>query len=232
MRNMAAGLAGGFLGSMLFRNSSWAGNGLGGGGGGFGFLEIILLAGVAFLAFRWFRRSRSHAATPQPFGAAPFQPSVLPPLPTAAASDDIASVVGMDLTPFKEARVDDFFKLQAAIMNRELSHVRGTLTTEMAAILENDISVLKSKGQINRIESIAVRESEIIEAWQEADQDFATLHLKASLLDFTVDEKTGAVVGGDKNTPVKFDEYWTFARPRGSYAGSDTWKLTAIENNA
>jgi predicted lipid-binding transport protein (Tim44 family) len=64
---------------------------------------------------------------------------------------------------------------------------------------------------------------EPIEAWQEAGQDFITLKIEASLLDYYVDE-SGRLISGSDTEPVKFQEYWTFTRP----VGPNPWRLSAI----
>jgi len=46
----------------------------------------------------------------------------------------------------------------------------------------------------------------------------------ANLLDYTVDDKSGQVVAGDRSVPVKFEEFWTFCR----LSGRPQWALAAI----
>jgi hypothetical protein len=59
---MAGGLAGGMLGSMLFSSFAGAGGGYGHtGGGGIGMFEIILLAGIGYLIYRYVRHRRKLA---------------------------------------------------------------------------------------------------------------------------------------------------------------------------
>ena len=59
MRSMAGGLMGGMLGSMLFSSFAGAGAGTGGmGGGGIGLFEIILLAGIGYLIYRFIKKKR------------------------------------------------------------------------------------------------------------------------------------------------------------------------------
>ena len=67
--------------------------------------------------------------------------------------------------------------------------------------------------------------AEVTEAWQESGRDFVTVHLAASLLDYTVDDSTGSVVEGSQTAPQNVEEYWTFARP----VGHNPWQLTAIQ---
>ena len=98
----------------------------------------------------------------------------------------------------------------------------------MAAVFRTEFDTLKSKGRINRLENIAVRKVEPSEVWQETGTEYVTVLFTANLLDYTLDEKTGQVVGGDKLNPVKFQEFWTFCRD----IGSTQWKLSAINQAA
>ena len=129
-----------------------------------------------------------------------------------------------DEARFKDATMDIFFKIQGAWTNRELSSANALLTDEMKGIFQQDIDKLLREKKINRLENIAVRKTEITEAWQETGQDFIRLLFMANLLDYTVEESTGTVVAGSKTEPVKFEECWTFTRP----VGNNPWKLSAI----
>ena len=90
---------------------------------------------------------------------------------------------------------------------------------------EEELSQLRARNQQNRMENIALRESEITEVWTENGEDFITVRLHANLLDYTVDAKTGAVVTGSNSEPIEFGEYWTFNRP----VGPNAWKLAAVQ---
>jgi len=57
MRSMAGGLMGGMLGSMLFSSFAGASGGMGS-GGGIGLFEIILLAGIGYLIYRFIKKKR------------------------------------------------------------------------------------------------------------------------------------------------------------------------------
>ena len=58
--------------------------------------------------------------------------------------------------------------------------------------------------------------------------DGASERVVANLLDYTVEEGSGRLVAGSQETPVKFEEYWTFVRP----SESSPWQLTAIQHAA
>jgi len=231
-----AGLAlGGLLGSMLF------GHGM---GGGIGMLEIILIAGGAFLLFRMMRNRQ---ATPQPSsgqgaggGQWQSQPQPQPyqvpssqaqPVETGPSDLDrgIANIrqmdAGFDPARFSDTASDIFFKVQAGWMNRDMREAASVITPEMGDILQKDCDRLRGQGRVNRLENIAVRSVDVTEAWQESGQDYVTVHFLASLLDYTMDERSGQVVEGNRSEPVKFEEFWTFVRP----VGPNAWRLTAIQ---
>lgn len=247
MRNIAGGLAGGLLGGMLggmlFRSMGMAGGG-GVGGGGIGLFEIVLI-GLILYGIWWFikkkRREATATAGPAYYREAlePLQAASYGSLPAAPAygnqqllqSDMDAGLAyirqmdpAFDEQRFKDQCMDNFFKVQGAWANRDLSTIRTSLADAMFGTLQGDADDLKQKKQINRLDNIAVRTVDITEVWQEAGKDFITVRFYANLLDYTVDEASGQVLAGSKTDPVKFDEYWTFTRPVGNYP----WQLSAI----
>ena len=257
MRGMMGGMAGGFLGSMLFRSMGYGGQMGGGGGGGIGLFEILLIGGLLFFGIRFVmaRAAMSgggpgagpgmgYGSQPQDsnsFGGGRPDLRVVQSEPQQGYDhgvmdeDTVANSIrrydgAFDMARFKDSRVDDFFRIQAAWAQRDLTLIRPLVTTEIASSLESELTGLKASGHINHIENVAVRQTQIMEAWQEQGKEYVTLRFYANLLDYTVDEKTGAVVEGDKNQPKKFEEYWTYLREVGR--PDSPWLLTAIEQQS
>jgi predicted lipid-binding transport protein (Tim44 family) len=125
---------------------------------------------------------------------------------------------------FQDLCMDHFFKIQGAWANNDVSAARNLLTEEMFKLIGDDIEKLKLEKKINKLENIAVRSVDIVEAWQESGKDYITTKIYANLLDYTIDGITGQVLSGSKTEPVKFEEYWTFTRP----VGNNPWQLSAI----
>lgn len=236
LRSMAGGMVGGMLGGMLFRSLGFGGMGGGMGGGGIGLFEILLLAGIGYLIYRFVKKNRE-AASGSTFEPEIYREGAVTPISqgyqsTVPKIQDVDAGLAhirqfdqyFDENRYKDLVMDNFFKIQGAWMNRDLSPVQGILTDEMRRIFQTDIDKLIRDKQINRLENIAVRNVEIVEAWQESGQDFINTLIYANLLDYTTDE-AGSVQSGSKNDPVKFEEYWTFTRP----VGNNPWKLTAID---
>jgi predicted lipid-binding transport protein (Tim44 family) len=236
LRNMAGGMLGGMLGSMLFRGTGFAGSG-GMGGGGIGLFEILLLAGIGYLIYRFIKKKRADSNL-NTYAQGGYQDTSAAPMYNTSYQDNQPQADGVDAglshirqmdgsfdeNRFNDTAMDIFFKIQGAWMNRDLTPVSGLLTDEMKRIFQEDLDKLLRNKQINRLENIAVRNVEIEEAWQESGQDYITALIYANLLDYTTDDTSGAVVSGSKTDPVKFEEYWTFTRP----VGNNPWRLSAI----
>jgi predicted lipid-binding transport protein (Tim44 family) len=241
-RGLAGGLVGGMIGNMLFGGSGHAGPGgvpaAGGGCSSIGLFDLLIIGGLLYLGYRWFSR-RQEAY--QSAGDAGGQPVTIPttwqtsepepeplPLPGYDLKAELEPIQRTDPSfneaAFKEKAQDVFFKLQGAWMRQDPTLIKDLATPELAAILEKDLQDLKAKGQINKLENIAIRQVAISEAWQEQGQDYITVGFLANLLDYTVDANTNLVVAGSDTQPVKFEEYWTFTRP----PGPGPWKLSAI----
>ncbi len=239
-RGLAGGLLGGFLGGMLFSGMAH-GSGMGGlGGSGFGLIEILLLAGLAYFLFRKFARrgvAGAGAGTqPIPGRGAPADmftaTGARPSLPDAPGEDPLVAGVkdiwqvdeSFDPDGFKEVAQDLFFKIQAGWTRRDAAVLRGLLGDRLLAEYEGHFADMRREGRINRLENIAVRSVDLVAAGVEGPEIFVTVRFTANLLDYTLDEKTGEVVDGDRENPVKFQEEWTFAHP----VGDRRWKLEGI----
>ena len=247
-------LVGGLIGSLLFGGMGGMGGGL---FGGLGLLELVLIGGLIFFAVSWMRKRQAAGSAGTPayaggygsgYGTSSWQPSGGPALPSGSASgatatleapaevNDVDRGVGhirqmdasFDPVAFGEAATDTFFKVQAAWTTREMARVSALLTPEMLGVLQSQCDRLRSERRINRLENIAVRQAKVTEAWQEKGQDFVTVYFLASLVDYTTDESGAQVLEGSRTEPVKFEEYWTFARP----VGPNAWKLSAIQQPA
>ena len=236
MRSMAGGLVGGMLGGMLFRSLGMAGGGGGMGGGGIGIFEIVLLAGIGYLIYRFIKKRREGSSA-TPFGQGGYQgvaaiPATYQNQIEEPAADELDAGLAhirqmdpaFDENRFNDTVMDLFFKIQGGWMNRDLSSAAGILTEEMRRTFQEDLDRLLRDKQINRLENIAVRNVEISEVWQESGQDYISALIYANLLDYTTDDSTGALLSGSKTEPVKFEEYWTFTRP----VGNNPWRLSAI----
>ncbi len=223
-------LIGGAIGSLLF-------GGLGGGMfGGIGFVEILIIGAILYVAFVYMRR-RQHTTPASPYGSTTRHGEEMSSGPAmvsmAGAEHDLARGLrhiqqmdaAFDPERFVETASDTFFIVQTAWTACDMASARSVLNPEMYETMRKGCEQLRDAGRINRLENISVRSMQVTEAWQETGFDFVTVHILASLLDYTVDVSGTQVSAGSRTTPVKFEEYWTFTRP----CGPNAWQLSAIQ---
>jgi len=241
---IGGGLLGGMVGSMLFGGRGYAGGGggWGGGGGGFGFGDLIILViigGIIYFVYKRYRARKQEmlmSTAGAGYGSSPSygysEPAPEPAYEPQAQEDRISQGLRYisDMDPsfneikFKELVEDIFFKIQGAWTKRDMSVVRDLLAPQMLSTFQNDVNGYIANKQFNRLENIAVRQVEIVDATQDQGEEYITIKFLASLLDYTTDETTNNVVSGSSTDPVKFLEYWTFNRK----VGNRNWVLAGI----
>lgn len=239
-RGLAGGLLGGAIGGMLF------GSMFGAGGSGMGILPLLLLGGGAYFLYRKFSKGPQNNYQSPGQGAGRQGPidmfaskqnasDVPPPPPPTIGGDLLEEGVeqiretdrGFDPSYFTEVASDVFFQVQAGWMRRDLDSYRHLLGEQLTQEYAGHFADMREKGHINKLESIAVRNIEVVEAGSDGREDFVTVLFTASLLDYIVNDVSGEVVEGSDTTPVKFEEKWTWARS----TGTQDWKLEGIHDS-
>jgi len=93
----------------------------------------------------------------------------------------------------------------------------------MVTYFENDLQRNRARNVINKVSGTKLLQGDLAEAWREGDTDYATVAMRYSLADTTVERTTGRLVEGGEQ-PEQVTEVWTFLRPRGG-----NWILSAIQ---
>lgn len=229
MGGMLGGLAAGFLGAGLF--GMLFGNGFMSGMAGFaGFLGMMLQIGlVVFLgmmAWRWYQR-RNQPAYAQA-AAAPASNPAEQPMARSALGGFGGGSRGPEPIQIGASDYESFEKLLAGINSaydrEDVGALRGMTTPEMAAYFEEDLDANARRGVRNRISDVKLLQGDLAEAWREGATDYATVAMRFSLVDATVDRTTGRVVEGDLAKHDEAVEIWTFRRDDGG-----PWTLSAIQ---
>lgn len=230
MTGIMAGLAGSFIGNMLFGShnaaqaaqnpeASSTGSMIG------SLLPWLVIGGIGFLAFTFFRRRSEARMTPEALQRGPVDLTGLRGGPGggfaggAAPSADV-NIGASDQEAFGKLLID----IQTAWGRNDVEALKPHLTEEMSAYFAGQLAELKGKGLANKVEDVTLLKGEGTEAWSENGTDYATAILGWSARDYTVNTTTGQVVEGDKSRPVEIEEVWTFVRRPG-----DHWRLSAIQ---
>jgi len=211
------GLAGGFLGSMLFHSLGGFGNVLG------GLLMVLIIGGLIFfvirlLSGRGFSLAGAGGGMPRSIGAA------ASPQPQQYRGHD-TTVGDADLNAFQSIHA----AVQEAWGRADLGRLRQLMTPEMLSYFSEELTRNASQGVQNIVSDVRLLKGEISESWEEGDLQYATAYLRWSALDYVVrpDRSPGQpdyLVSGDPKTPTEAEEVWTFVRRRGG-----NWLLSAIQ---
>ena len=229
MGGMLGGLAMGFLGAGLFGMLTGGSlfSGLGGLSSIIGLLlQIGLIIIVVRLAMSWWQRrhtpASAYATGPAPAAEGP-----------GAQTNFRSGLSGFGLgsnQPALEIQPADYEaferllgEVQAAWSNEDVAKLHTLATPEMVSYFSKDLEENKARNDVNTVTDVKLLQGDLAEAWRESETDFASVAMRFSLVDKTLERGTGRVVSGS-DTPIEATEVWTFARRRGA-----DWELSAIQ---
>jgi predicted lipid-binding transport protein (Tim44 family) len=221
---MLGGLAAGFLGAgllgMLF------GGGLFGGLGGLSsiiglLLQIGLIVLVVRFAMSWWQRRNAPAyagPAPAPGPGAQANPR------SGLGFGSVASAAPLEITPPDYEAFERLLgEIQTAWSNEDVNTLHTLATPEMVSYFTEDLRANDARGVVNKVSNVKLLQGDLAEAWREGNTDYATVALRYSLVDKTIERAGGRVVeGGDQ--PQEVTDVWTFARRNGG-----KWELSAIQ---
>ena len=214
---MLGGLAAGFLGAgllgMLFGGGMFSG--LGGLSSIIGLmLQIGLIIIVVRLAMSWWQRRHTPASAyaggtcASRGGPAPRPASA----PAWALGSDRASAP-LEIQPADYEAFERLLgEIQAAWSNEDVAKLHTLATPEMVSYFSKDLEENKARNDVNKVSDVKLLQGDLAEAWREGETDYASVAMRFSLVDKTLERTTGRVVAGS-DTPVEVTEVWTFAPP-------------------
>ncbi|MEI7806387.1 MAG: Tim44 domain-containing protein [Hyphomicrobiales bacterium] len=225
---LLGGLAAGFIGAGLF--GMLFGHGMFSNMGGLAsilglILQVGLIVIVARLAWAWWQRRNQPAFA----GAVPRQMNEYgdPRSGLGSAAMGSASAPVSDNIEIAKPDYDAFENLlgeiQTAYSAEDLAALRSRVTPEMLSYFSEDLAQNASRGVVNKISDVKLLQGDMSEAWSEGATEYATVAMRFSLVDQTVERASGRVVEGDAS-PVEVTELWTFMRTHGG-----KWLLSAIQ---
>jgi predicted lipid-binding transport protein (Tim44 family) len=184
-------------------------------------LQIALVVIVARLAWAWWQR-RNGLAT----AGGPALRNMIPDAsPSAnagggsASSGDTIRIAKSDFDAFERllGEVSGFFGKE------DLTALRSRATPEMVGYFSEQLAKNTSRGIVNEVSDVKLLQGDLAEAWREGELEYATVAMRYSLVDATIERASGRVIEGSQ-APSEVVELWTFVRSRGA-----EWLLSAIQ---
>jgi predicted lipid-binding transport protein (Tim44 family) len=192
-------------------------------------LQGLLIAGVIYLAVMFFR-NRFGGGSPA-MASANAGRSAAPP--TNANARQAAAMMGGS-APALNITGDDYSAFERILAGVQGSYSRGDVdalgnmtTSEMLSYFAGELEDNKRKGVRNELGAPTLLQGDLSEAWREAGSEYASVAMRYSLTDATIDTQSGKVVAGSTSTPDEVTEIWTFRR--NPSAGPQGWELSAIQ---
>jgi predicted lipid-binding transport protein (Tim44 family) len=196
-------------------------------------LQFALIAGAVYLVVM-FIRSRSQPALARASARGPDQAPPRDALNrqtfgangSAAASASALTVGQEDLDTFEKLLGD----IQMAYGRDDTEKLGAMTTPEMLSYFSGELADNAKQGVRNEVSDVKLLQGDLSEAWRENGSDYATVAMRFSLIDATVEKASGRVVSGDRTRPTEATELWTFRRD--DRAPADGWQLSAIQQAA
>jgi predicted lipid-binding transport protein (Tim44 family) len=225
---MLGGLAAGFLGAgllgMLFGGGMFSGL-----GGLSSIIGLVLQIGLIFIVVRlamswWQRRHTPAAAYAGPPSGPDANSGPLSSLRSGSGFGLGSASAPLEIGPADyEAYERLLGEIQAAWSNEDVAKLHTLATPEMVSYFTKDLEANKASNDINKVSDVKLLQGDLAEAWREGDVDYASVAMRFSLVDKTLERGTDRLVAGS-DQPIEATEVWTFMRPRGA-----NWELSAIQ---
>ncbi|MDX2204848.1 MAG: TIM44-like domain-containing protein [Hyphomicrobiaceae bacterium] len=194
-------------------------------------LQFALIGGLVYLAVAFFRSRSQPALARGPSQGLASNGSQRAPAGFAGAAHGAPPAAAYAVT---HADLDTFERLLGQTQTafaREDADALGRITTpEMFSHFSHELADNARRGVRNQISDVKLLQGDVSEAWSEGSTTYATVAMRFSAIDATIDRATQRVVSGDLSRPTEAVEFWTFRRD--ARADSEGWQLSAIQQAA
>ncbi len=144
----------------------------------------------------------------QPEGGRPVARTTVDPVVLRAKDPNFS------VQAFLEKVANDYVQMQRCWQDKNWEPMRPLMTDALYSQFDRQLDELRRSGQTNYVERIAVLGSRIVEYRQDQVNDILTVELRTRIVDYTLEDATGALVSGSK-TAEKFMTYeWTLIRSK------------------
>jgi predicted lipid-binding transport protein (Tim44 family) len=188
-------------------------------------LQIALFGGIVWLAINYFRNRNqpAMAGASTSAGLRGDNQYYREGAKSYSAGGSPLTIGPNDYNAF-EALLGD---IQIAYGDNDRKALSDRSTPEMVTYFAEELDANSRKGVRNEVSQPKLLQGDLAEAWRETGGEYATVAMRYSIIDATVDASSGRIVSGTKASPQEVAEVWTFRRPRNGNARQ--WKLSAIQ---
>ena len=175
-------------------------------------IPLLISMGIGYFISK-FKRKNNKTVMP---GATPTPVASLLPMAQFLSYDP-----GFSADALCEQLANRYVQFQNAWQNKDLRPLRPYLTDAFYAQMDRQLEQYRRNHQTNRVERIAVLGVDLVGWKQNGSVNEIVARLRTRIVDYVVDDQTGALVRGSA-TAEKFMEYeWTLVRAVGIVTGNN-----------
>jgi predicted lipid-binding transport protein (Tim44 family) len=229
MNFLAGGLLGGVLWSILFGYplslywslSNWR----------FGFLDLMALSTAVYVGYRLLRPNHFPGEA-KPVPGFRIQETMGPAVFTIKneAGSGLAkfshAAPAFDLQGFGEYARQMIFDLHEAWNREDLDKIKDRVTEPMLEALRVGLKIISLRGEISRVEDLALSQIIVEAASQGEGWDTITVRFQGLVVDYVLERRSFKLVSGSMSYPERLQELWIFERTR----GQQSWLLADIQD--
>ncbi len=89
-------------------------------------------------------------------------------------------------------------EVQAAWSNEDVAKLHTLATPEMVSYFTKDLEENKNRNDINKVSDVKLLQGDLAEAWREGETDYASVAMRFSLVDKTLERGTNRLVAGSE----------------------------------
>ena len=82
-------------------------------------------------------------------------------------------------------------EIQAAWSNEDVAKLHTLATPEMVSYFTKDLEENKARNDVNKVSDVKLLQGDLAEAWREGETDYASVAMRFSLVDKTLERTTG-----------------------------------------
>jgi predicted lipid-binding transport protein (Tim44 family) len=142
---------------------------------------------------------------------------------SGAPASRAVSIAQADFDAFEKLLGD----IQTAFAREDTNALARMTTPEMLTYFNEDLEDARRDGTRFEVSNVKLLQGDLAESWQEQGTDYATVAMRFSMIDVTLNRTSGEIVSGSRTVPEEVTELWTFRRDERSFG--EGWKLSAIQ---
>lgn len=114
-----------------------------------------------------------------------------------------------------KGRIEEvFFKVRIAWMERNQDIAQEYMSEKIYEKHKMQTDLMLKQNKKNILENINLTEIDILQVadYVGDEKDKIWVRIQGSMIDYIINEKSGEILSGDKNTPEEFEELWKFVK--------------------